>query len=147
MSTSLKRLLFWTLFGFFIIYTAVVLTHGTDDDKGKAFLTEEAKHGKLLYQKYNCTACHQLYGLGGYMGPDLTNVISVKGKGEQYAKAFLFAGTQKMPNFHLSDSEINALTAYLTYVDKTGFSPARDFRINRDGTVEEAGNREVMTNK
>ncbi len=35
-----------------------------------------AAAGKLLYQKYNCQACHQIYGLGGYMGPDLTNVYS-----------------------------------------------------------------------
>jgi nitric oxide reductase subunit C len=131
-----KRLLFWSLFTSFIIYTAIVLTHATDEDKGTAYLTAEAKQGKLLYQKYNCTACHQLYGLGGYMGPDLTNVISTKGKGELLARAFLKTGTQKMPNFNLSDEEINALIAYLTYVDKTGISPVRDFSINADGTVE-----------
>jgi len=143
MSTPLKRLLFWSLFVSFFIYTAVVLTKGTDNDKGKDFLTEEAKQGKLLYQKYNCTACHQLYGLGGYMGPDLTNTISAAGKGEQFAKAILMGGTQKMPNFHLPEAEINALVAYLNYVDKTGVSNPRHFKINNDGTVEEE---RIMTN-
>lgn len=114
----------------------MVDTIGTDDDKGKAFLTEEAKEGKLLFQEYNCGACHQFYGLGGYMGPDLTNVISEKGKGELYAKAFLQGGTQKMPNFHLTEKEIAALIAYLKYVDKTGLSPVKEFRPNWDGTVE-----------
>ena len=71
------------------------------------------------------------------MGPDLTNVMSAKGKGELLARAFLKTGTQKMPNFNLSDAEINALVAYLNYVDKTGISPVRDFSINADGTIAE----------
>lgn len=140
MSSLHKRLFFWTLFVAFCIYTAVVLTHATDTDKGEIAITQEAAKGKLLYQNYNCTACHQLYGLGGYMGPDLTNVMSTKGKGELLARAFLKTGTQKMPNFNLSDDEINALVAYLAYVDKTGISPVRDFSINADGTVEIIGN-------
>lgn len=136
MSSLYKRLFFWTLFVAFCIYTAVVLTNATGTGKGEVSITDEAAKGKLLYQKYNCTACHQLYGLGGYMGPDLTNFMSTKGKGELIARAFLKSGTQKMPNFNLSDDEINALVAYLNYVDKTGISPVRDFSINGDGTVE-----------
>lgn len=136
MSTLVKRRIFWSLFISFIIYTIVVDTIGSDEDNGKSFLTEEAKTGKLLYQKYNCVACHQLYGLGGYMGPDLTNVVSEKGKGELYVKAFLIGGTQKMPNFHLADNEIAALVAYLKYVDKTGLSPVKEFRTKWDGTIE-----------
>lgn len=109
----------------FIAYTAVVLTVGTDEDKGKRFLTENAKHGNLLYKKYNCTACHQLFGLGGYMGPDLTNTMSTPGKGAPYARVMLKFGTQRMPNFNLSDDEVEALVEYLTYVDKSGTSPVR----------------------
>lgn len=135
MNSFHKRIAFWSLFSAFIIYTAIVLTHATDENKGLEYLTAEAKQGKLIYQQYNCTACHQLYGLGGYMGPDLTNVISAKGRGELIARAFLKTGTQKMPNFNLSDAEINALVAYLTYVDKTGISPVRDFTINPNGTI------------
>jgi nitric oxide reductase subunit C len=98
-------------------------------------MTEDAQAGKLLYQKYNCTACHQLYGLGGYMGPDLTNMVSSPGKGEMYARAFLQAGTQRMPNFNLLEDEIKSLVAYLKYVDKTGTSPVKKFEINFDGTI------------
>lgn len=119
----------------FFIYTVFVFTIGTDEDSGKNLMTEDAQTGKLLFQKYNCTACHQLYGLGGYMGPDLTNMISAPGKGEIYAHAFLQTGTQRMPNFHLSDEEIRSLVAYLKYVDKTGISPVKKFEINFDGTI------------
>ena len=98
-------------------------------------MTEGAQKGKLLFQKYNCTACHQLYGLGGYMGPDLTNAMSRSGIGEMYVRALLQNGTERMPNFHLSEEEIKSLVAYLKYVDKTGISPVKKFEINYDGTI------------
>ncbi len=140
MPLFLKRFLFWSLCLIFLVYTFYLYTSSTSADRGLAFLDEKAKAGKLLFQKYNCTACHQVYGLGGYMGPDLTNVISAKGKGPGYAKAFLLSGTARMPNFHLSSEEIDNIIAYLGYVDKTGVSPIIDFKLNADGTVS-AGER------
>lgn len=135
MSTKLKRIFFWSLFLLFIADGFYIYTSGTENDGGKAFLTEEAKKGKLLFQEYNCISCHQLYGLGGYMGPDLTNVFSAPGKGELYVKSFIQNGTQLMPNFHLGEMDVNALTQYLKYVDKTGISPVRNFEIRYDGTI------------
>ncbi|MES2285661.1 MAG: cytochrome c [Bacteroidota bacterium] len=135
MSTKLKRIFFWSLFLLFIAYGFFIYTSGTENDGGKRFLTEGAKRGKLLFQEYNCTSCHQLYGLGGYMGPDLTNVISAPGKGESYVKSFIKNGTQQMPNFHLGEADVNALTEYLNYVDKTGISPVRNFEVQYDGTI------------
>ena len=135
MSTKLKLIFFWSLFLLFILDSIVIYTSGAKNDPGKSYITEESKAGKLLFQEYNCISCHQLYGLGGYMGPDLTNVISAIGKGELYTKSFIQNGTQRMPNFHLNENEINALTAYLKYVDKTGISPVRNFEIKYDGTI------------
>lgn len=93
----------------------------------------------MLFQRKNCIACHQIYGLGGYMGPDLTNVISAPGKGPMYIKAFLTVGTERMPNFHLTEAEKDDLVAFLTYSDKTGVSPVKRFTINYDGTVNWKG--------
>jgi nitric oxide reductase subunit C len=78
--------------------------------------------GFAVWQSKNCQACHQLYGLGGYMGPDLTNIISDTNKGPAYAAAFIQAGTAKMPQFNLSAQEVNELVAFLTWVDKSGRS-------------------------
>ncbi len=110
-----KLLIFITLFVIFILYSAIVYTSGT---QGVA-ANEKATEGKLIFQKYNCTACHQLYGLGGYLGTDLTSLISQHGKGELYAKAILKTGTPRMPDFHLKDEEIDALIEFLKYVDTT----------------------------
>ena len=135
MSIVTRRIIFWALIVLFVIHSLLVFTIGTNKDCGEKFMTEDAQNGKLLFQKYNCTACHQLYGLGGYMGQDLTNVMSKQGLGELYVRAFLQGGTQRMPNFHLSEEELKSLVAYLKYVDKTGISPVKKFEINYDGTI------------
>ena len=95
----------------------------------------DADHGKMLWQQYNCTACHQVYGLGGFLGPDLTNVYSKRGP--VFIKAFLQAGTVSMPNFNLSDSAIVSITNYLKEIDATGKSDPKTFIINKDGTIEQ----------
>jgi|APMI01.1.fsa_nt_gi nitric oxide reductase subunit C len=82
----------------------------------------KAKKGFTIWQEKNCQACHQLYGLGGYMGPDLTNIISNPGKGEAYAATFIKNGTLKMPNLQLSDEEVSDLVSFLKWVDKSGKS-------------------------
>lgn len=132
MPTQYKRIIFFFLFLSFIIYSFLVYT--SPAPKGEnSFLTENAVEGKLVFQKYNCIACHQLYGLGGYMGPDLTNVASTKGL--DYAKAFILSGTDKMPAFKISEEELSMLLEYLNYVDKTGVSPSDQYQINKNGTV------------
>lgn len=135
MSSNLKRLFFWGLFVLFSINTAIIYVSGSENDPADKFLTQGAKDGKLLFQEYNCISCHQIYGLGGYMGPDLTNVMSEPNKGEGYVKSFIQNGTLRMPNFKLTESEVSALAAYLNYIDKTGISPVRDFEIEFDGTI------------
>ncbi len=91
--------------------------------------------GKTLYQEKNCTACHQLYGLGGHMGPDLTNVISALDKGADYARAFIESGTEKMPDFDLDEAQVDAVVQFLEFVDSAGTYPPRQPEINWYGTV------------
>ncbi len=94
-----------------------------------------ADSGKMAWQKYNCNACHQVYGLGGFLGPDLTNVYSIKG--EAYIQAFLKTGTAIMPDFHLSGKEIKDLSGFLKTIDATGKSDPKSFTLNYDGTIEQ----------
>ena len=94
-------------------------------------------NSKLVWQKYNCQSCHQLYGLGGYLGPDLTDVYSTPGKGKDYIKAMLSSGIKQMPAFHLSDQEFNQLTAFLKSVDESGNSDPRKFTQLKSGMIEE----------
>ena len=111
---------FIILFGLFISYSFLVYTNGTIGND--AVMNNKAINGKNLFQKHNCTSCHQIYGLGGYLGPELTTTISQPGKGPNYAKSFLQTGTQRMPNFHLTNMEQQDLVEYLTYVDQTAIT-------------------------
>jgi len=99
-------------------------------------MSKSSINGEDLWQKNNCAACHQLYGLGGYLGPDLTNIISDTLKGDKYVAAFLNSGTKSMPKFHFSEREKEEIVAFLTHVDKTGFYPNKNARIRKDGWVE-----------
>lgn len=94
----------------------------------------EAAAGRLVWQKYNCQSCHQLYGLGGYLGPDLTNVYSAKGK--LFIRAFLRAGTNQMPSFHLSKEEEQYLIAFLKSTDASGTADPRSFVTKANGMIE-----------
>jgi nitric oxide reductase subunit C len=101
-------------------YSLLIYTKGTQEDislpAGEQVLVTK---GKALYQQHNCQSCHQLYGLGGYLGPELTTAYSDKTRGEAYLKAMLQSGGNRMPNFSFSEEEINQLIAYLKYVDST----------------------------
>ena len=96
-------------------------------------MSDAARLGQKIYQDKNCMACHQFYGLGGYMGPDLTNVIS--NRGEAYAGAFIASGPARMPDFKLSQDEVAALVAFLGFVDQTGTYPPRHYAVAWTGIV------------
>lgn len=129
-----QRVLLVLLFGF-AIYTPFVYTTGTHVTAEPAHLSDATRKGKLLYQKYNCTACHQFYGMGGYIGPDLTNVMSAPGKGELYVRALLMSGSEVMPDYDLPEDEIDAFVAFLKYVDQTGRFPERNVKWTWYGSI------------
>ena len=69
------------------------------------------------------------------MGPDLTNVIS--NRGEAISRAFITSGTASMPNLQLAPEEVDAVLAYLAFVDKTGTYPPDNYDVRWFGTVEQ----------
>jgi nitric oxide reductase subunit C len=91
----------------------VTYTVGTEYNyvcNGKGSLIDQEKK---IFQLKKCKACHQLYGLAGYLGPELKTAWSDKSRGEEYIKFFLRNGSSRMPVFHFSESEISALVSYL----------------------------------
>ncbi len=138
MSALMKRVIALSLGACFLVYSAYVYTAGTRVAHGGGGFTAQVAAGQQIFQEKNCTACHQFYGLGGYMGPDLTNVISAVGKGPLYAKVFIQNGTGRMPNFHLTGAEVDQVVAFLEYVDASGRYPAQDYKVTWFGTVEDS---------
>lgn len=118
----------------FCFYNVVIYRSGR---KGEAIiLATKALEGQVLWQNNNCWSCHQIYGLGGYLGPDLTNVYSTNYKGENYIKAFLNSGVKTMPKFDFSEEEKNAIVAFLKHIDSTGYYPNNEAIIKPNGWVE-----------
>ena len=129
--SSLKTILFFFLFYF--IYSFFIYTQESESVVGNKVITPLAQEGKLIFQQYNCISCHQLYGLGGYLGPDLTNVISVKGK--HYVSAIIKNGMLKMPNLKVEDNEIAAIVEFLSFADSSGIFPIKEFETEWYGTI------------
>ena len=128
---SLLTILLFILFYF--VYTYFVYTQESVSKYGNKTISSLACEGKIVFQKYNCISCHQLYGLGGYLGPDLTNVISAKGV--PYVRVIIKNGTLKMPNLNVTDNEIEALVEFLSAADSSGIFPLKEFGATWYGTV------------
>jgi nitric oxide reductase subunit C len=118
----------------FSIYNYLIYTSKNDESYVK--LSKEAITGQQLWQKNNCWSCHQVYGLGGYLGPDLTNIYSNPNKGSNYIKAFLNSGIKSMPKFNFSEKEKNAIVTYLKHIDQSGIYPNYDADFKPNGWVE-----------
>lgn len=117
----------------FIVYNFVVYTQ--KEIYGNVVLSEKAFNGQNLWLNNNCNSCHQIYGLGGYLGPDLTNVYSFRKKNDSYIKAMFNSGTKSMPVFHFTEIEKDELLQFLIEVDQTGISPNPKAQIDFDGWV------------
>ncbi len=101
--------------------------------------SKEAISGRIVWQKYNCQSCHQLYSLGGYLGPALTNIMSQPGKGEVWVRAMLQVGPKQMPQFHLTEVETEELIAFLKSTDSSGVADPRNFKTSASGMIESNG--------
>lgn len=104
-------------------------------DYGDFKLSEKALNGERLWLENNCNACHQLYGLGGYLGPDLTNVTSRPDKSDEYLKVMMISGIKSMPKFDFSPDQQDQILQFLKEVDRTGYYPTQNAVINYGGWV------------
>lgn len=114
--------------GYYAYSTDIVRYFSTFDES-----SEPCSAAPTSYWCEALLGASQFYGLGGYMGPDLTNVISTRG--EAYSRAFITAGTARMPNFKLQEAEVSALVAYLAFVDQTGTYPPKNYDVLWTGAV------------
>lgn len=85
-------------------------------------LTPQVVQGKALWEKNNCIGCHTLLGEGAYFAPELGNVY--KRRGGDFIKAWIksmptkVAGRRQMPQFNLSDAELDAVVAFLKWTSE-----------------------------
>ena len=92
-------------------------------------ITTAVAHGKELWENNNCIGCHSLMGEGAYYAPELANVFDRRGAGNEdafrgYLRGWLNAQPldvphrRKMPQFNLTDEEIDALSEFLIWTSR-----------------------------
>lgn len=128
-----KRLVFYSLCVGFMVYTYKLWTY---EEKPSFVSPRLVADGKLVWQKYNCQSCHQFYGLGGYLGPDLTNEFARWNNNARIIEAFIRSGNNRMPSYNLSEDEMKSLLGFLQAMNTTGNADPRHFAIRKDGMIE-----------
>jgi nitric oxide reductase subunit C len=87
-----------------------------------ANLTPAVVRGKHLWEVNNCIGCHTLLGEGAYFAPELGNVYLRRGP--EFIKIWMKAqptgspGRRQMPQFNLSDDELNDMVEFFKYVSE-----------------------------
>jgi cytochrome c2 len=92
----------------------VVFSFGAGFAYGEGNLVEK---GKELYTQKRCSMCHKIEGVGGKMGPDLSDEGN-KGRNEDWLIKFfndpksMKPGAKMLP-VKCTDEELKALAAYM----------------------------------
>ncbi|MFA7273969.1 MAG: cytochrome c [Crocinitomicaceae bacterium] len=123
----------------FLLYSLSIYTKSGSYEKVTQAQKNNIAEGRLVWQKYNCQSCHQFYGLGGYLGPDLTNVYSKLKGNEKILKALFKGGVKQMPTFELTSQEEDALIDFLKATDASGNADPRNYKLLNDGMIEQNG--------
>lgn len=120
----------------FLAYSVAIYTSEStktiDQDASR-----EMAQGRLVWQKYNCQSCHQLYGLGGYLGPDLTNFAAHPAKDKRFLQTMLLSNIKQMPVFKLDSNELHRLYTFLTRVNQTGNGHPSTYTVTPSGMIEQ----------
>lgn len=114
-----KQVLMYILVICFGVQSALVYT----DPSSSPPLNTKAIEGRNIWHQYNCQSCHQIYGFGGFFGPDLTNVSQTIAP--QRLQQVLTSGSGLMPAFNLNEDEIAAINEYLKALNETGTGQAK----------------------
>ncbi len=126
----------------FFILLFLALTFDTagmvPEGDNREAIDEQVALGKRVWEENNCIGCHTLLGEGAYFAPELGNVYQRFGNSTDAIVAFIktrpvegIAGRRSMPQFNLSDEELEAVAAFLKYVSE--IKTARDWPPNIQG--------------
>jgi nitric oxide reductase subunit C len=127
---------------FFLVVFVILVAHShvyiVNTSTDSTTLSESVIEGKRIWEEHSCINCHTLLGEGAYFAPELGNVWVRYGgvdnaEGARAAiKAWMMAmptgvkGRRQMPQFNLSDQELDNLVDFLEWtsrIDTQGWPP------------------------
>lgn len=119
---SMARNIFYggTAFFFLLLVALTFDTMGTLPKRDhRENITPEVVRGKHIWEKHDCIGCHSLLGEGAYFAPELGNVY--KRRGGDFIKGWIKGqpsgapGRRQMPQFNLTDQELDDLVAFFKW--------------------------------
>jgi len=92
-------------------------------------ITKSVVAGKKIWENNDCVGCHTLLGEGAYYAPELGNAFKRLGGGDEKAfKAYMQGwmaaqplqtpNRRKMPQFHLTPTQVDNLADFLIWTSK-----------------------------
>ena len=118
------RVFYSVLVVFLILFLALTIatlsTLPTRDHRDN--LNAQVIRGKTVWETNHCIGCHTLLGEGAYYAPELGNVY--KRRGANIIKAWMKSmptnakGRRQMPQFDLSEEDLEALIAFLKWTSE-----------------------------
>lgn len=134
LTKSAARNIFYggTLFfmAIFIALTAHSHVYIVNTSSNSENLTDSVVRGKHVWEKNSCINCHTIMGEGAYFAPELANVWDRYGGPDdaegarETLKAWFAAqpsgvpGRRQMPQFNLSDQELDDLIDFLKWTSE-----------------------------
>jgi nitric oxide reductase subunit C len=110
---------------FFALLFAAIVFHSEQKIPQRSnaqAITPAVVAGKKIWETRNCIGCHTLLGEGAYFAPELGNVY--KRRGPEFIKAWIktqptgVPGRRQMPQFNLSDQQLDDLTEFLKWTSE-----------------------------
>jgi nitric oxide reductase subunit C len=116
-----RRRLFSILIAVFFLQTWLV--YSDSQTRRTPPLSKLAARGQEIWLDNNCQSCHQVFGFGGFLGPDLTNAIG--SLTDARLDSILTEGAGLMPAFQLDAEERGALKQWFVELDRVGVGVPR----------------------
>ncbi len=128
-------LFFLAVFVALTVHSHHYIVNKSTDSAG---LTEAVARGKGIWEKHSCINCHTILGEGAYFAPEVGNVwVRYGGRDDpegarEALKAWMQSqpsgveGRRQMPQFNLTDQELNDLIDFLEWtsrIDTQGWPP------------------------
>ena len=118
--------IFFLIFAGLTIHTHIYMSTTSTNSED---LDEAVIAGKEVWEEHSCINCHTIMGEGAYFGPELSNVWHRYGgrenpeaaragiKGWMKAQPIEAPGRRQMPQFNLSEQELDHLVDFFKWVD------------------------------
>ena len=118
---------------FLVVFVALVLHshyYAVTSSTDPTLLTDSVVRGKRVWEENSCINCHTLLGEGAYFAPELGNVwVRYGGVEDPEGAREIFTawmqamptgieGRRQMPQFNLTDAQLEDLASFLEWVSK-----------------------------